>query len=234
MHTANTLKSCSYVVMLAVLLAACKPSALFSTASSAVIIPATAAPLASPGDSAAPRHKTGEDPGEVIGPAVDCDGDGVADDARIDFNGDGVAEECEAEGETIPEPPFQQTYLPSSEAFYSQIPAIGWNARYQCGDGLYEITLERPDADQIRYSVDGLTLTSKIVYDDTDPNLNQPLIIQDPTEGLRYTFSQEQNGELYEYAVADYGGNVGLYVYQTGVQIVAVPCQAANTQAAKS
>jgi hypothetical protein len=227
MHTANKLKSCSYFVTLAVLLAACKPSALLSnTASSVLVAPAIAQPFAGKPEA---RNKIDEEVGELVGPAVDCDGDGVRDDARIDFNGDGVADECEPEGEAIPEPPFQQTYTLSSEAFYSQIPAVGWKARYQCGDGLYEITLERPDADQIRYSVDGLTLTSKIVYDDIDPNLNQPLIVKDPAEGVRYTFSQEQGGEFYEYAVADYGGNVGLYVYQTGVQIVAVPCQIAES-----
>ena len=36
--------------------------------------------------------------------------------------------------------------------------------------------------------------------------------------------------EFYEYAIADYNGNVGLYIYQTGEQIVAAPCTAIASQ----
>ena len=170
--------------------------------------------------------KTEEEPGTVIGPATDCDGDGVNDDARFDFNNDGAADECVVGGQeaAIPEPPFVQSYVPSNEAFYSTLPEVGWNMRYQCGDGLYEISLARPSEDQLRYSADGIILTTPIIYDDIDPNLNRPLLIQEPVEGIRYAFTQEQDGEFYEYAIADYSGSVGLYVYQTGEQVVAAPC----------
>lgn len=109
--------------------------------------------------------------------------------------------------------------------FEQIVPSVGWAARYQCGDGLYEVTLRRPNAGKLEYVSDGLTLSSDVVYDDIDPNLNQPLVIQDPTDGVRYSFQQEQDGEFYEYAIANYSGNVGLYIYQTGEQIVAAPCQ---------
>ena len=67
------------------------------------------------------------------------------------------------------------------------LPPVGQRSRYQCG-GEYEMTLSRPTADQIEFSADGLTLASAIVYDDLDPNLNQPLIVQDPIDGIRYDF----------------------------------------------
>jgi hypothetical protein len=171
-----------------------------------------------------PAHKESE-AGEILGPITDCDRDGITNDARIDFDGDGVADECIPDSEEMPEPPFQQTDTLTAEAFYSKLPAVGWNAQYQCADGLYTVTLSRPSESQLIYSSTGIQLTSEVVYDDIDPNLNQPLIIKDPLEGIRYRFQQEQNGEFYEYALADYGGNVGLYVYQTGEQIVAAPCQ---------
>ncbi|MEL6352842.1 MAG: hypothetical protein AAFR58_13865 [Cyanobacteria bacterium J06627_28] len=174
------------------------------------------------------RSKTESLQGEYIGPAIDCDGDGLSNDSRIDFDGDGVSDSCVDGREDIPEPPFQQSYTPTSEAFYSQIPDIGWEASYQCGDGLYEVSLSRPEEDAIEYSAQGLTLANDIVYDDLDPNLNHPLIVKDPTDGIRYAFSQEEGGEYYEYAIADYSGNIGLYVYQTGEQIVAAPCESVS------
>ena len=172
--------------------------------------------------------KTGEEPGKFIGPDVDCDGDGDRNDVRIDFDGDNRPDECVEDREPIPEPPFQQTYTPSSADFYSRLPAVGWNATYQCGDDLYEVTLARPAEDSIIYSADGITISEAVTYDDLDPNLNHPLIVQDPVDGIRYSFEREQGGEFYEYAIADYGGNVGLYVYQTGEQIVATPCKVAG------
>jgi hypothetical protein len=166
-----------------------------------------------------------DESGEFVGPINDCNGDGITNDSGIDFSGDGIADECVTGREEIPEPPFQQTYTPTSEDFYSRLPDVGWSARYQCSDGLYEVTLSRPSEGELRYASEGLELTSEIVYDDIDPNLNQPLIIQDPLAGVRYQFEQERDGEFYEYALADYSGDVGLYVYQTGEQIVAAPCQ---------
>gem|GEM_PF-3298953 len=171
------------------------------------------------------RIKTGAEAGEYIGSLTDCDGDGIANESRIDFNGDGIADGCVEGREEIPEPPFQQAYTPTQAAFESAIPAVGWQVQYQCGEDLYEVTLSRPTEDRLVYSADGLQLTSEVVYNDTDPNLNQPLVIKDPVEGLRYRFEQPINGEFYEYAIANYGGNVGLYIYQTGAQIVAVPCE---------
>lgn len=170
------------------------------------------------------RTKTGGVPGKFIGPAIDCDGDGLSNESRIDFDGDGNSDECVIGVEEIPEPPFQQTYLPTAENFYRLLPAVGWSAQYQCDGGLYEFTLRRPSEDQVEYSADGVILSSSIVYDDIDPNLNQPLIIQDPEDGVRYSFQQAQDGEFYEYAIANYTGNIGLYIYQTGEQIVAAPC----------
>ena len=178
--------------------------------------------------SSTARGKTGEEPGKFIGPDVDCDGDGDRNDVRIDFDGDNRPDECVEDREPIPEPPFQQTYTPSSADFYSRLPAVGWNATYQCGDDLYEVTLARPAEDSIIYSADGITISEAVTYDDLDPNLNHPLIVQDPVDGIRYSFEREQGGEFYEYAIADYGGNVGLYVYQTGEQIVATPCKVAG------
>lgn len=172
--------------------------------------------------------KTGEERGELIGPAVDCDGDGDRNDMRIDFDGDNRPDECVEDRELIPEPPFEQTYTPSSDDFYSRLPAVGWSARYQCGDGLYEITLTRPEENSVVYSSEGLTISEPVNYDDLDPNLNHPLIVQDPVDGIRYSFEQSQGNEFYEYAIADYGGDVGLYVYQTGEQIVATPCEVAG------
>ncbi|MEO0520814.1 MAG: hypothetical protein AAF171_26345 [Cyanobacteria bacterium P01_A01_bin.116] len=175
--------------------------------------------------------KTEGNPGEFIGPAIDCDGDGLSNEARIDFDGDGTGDECVVGPEDIPEPPFQQTYTPTSEGFYAQLPAVGWTAQYQCGDGLYDVILRRPSEGTLEYVSDGLTLSSTIVYDDIDPNLNQPMIIQDPQEGVRYSFEQERDGEYYEYAIANYGGSVGLYVYQTGEQVVAAPCSPVSSAA---
>lgn len=174
------------------------------------------------------QNKTEALPGEVLGEPVDCDGDGAVDESRIDFDGDGTSDECVEGAEAIPEPPFQQSYTPTSETFNSLLPAVGWDAQYQCGDGLYEVTLSRPAADKLTYSSQGLTLTTPIVYDDLDPNLNQPLIIQEPEAGIRYAFTQQEGAEFYEYAIADYSGDIGLYVYQTGEQIVAAPCVVAS------
>ena len=172
--------------------------------------------------------KTGEEPGKFIGPDVDCDGDGDRNDVRIDFDGDNRPDECVEDREPIPEPPFQQTYAPSATDFYSRLPAVGWNATYQCGDDLYKVTLARPAENSVVYSADGLTISEAVTYDDLDPNLNHPLIVQDPVDGIRYSFEKEQGSEFYEYAIANYGGSVGLYVYQTGEQIVAAPCRVAE------
>ncbi len=172
--------------------------------------------------------KTGEEPGKLIGPSVDCDGDGDRNDVRIDFDGDSQPDECVVDREPIPEPPFQQTYQPSAADFYNRLPTVGSNTTYQCGDGLYEITLARPTENSVVYSAQGLTISEAVTYDDLDPNLNHPLIVQDPVDGIRYSFEQSQGDEFYEYAIADYGGNVGLYIYQTGAQIVATPCEAAQ------
>lgn len=232
MQIAKKLKSCSQLSVLALLLAACgsaTPNAVLSGLSSATANQAGLATISiKQGNGVTDqRLKTETDTGKIIGPATDCDGDGVNDDARFDFNNDGAADECVVGGqeEPIPEPPFIQTYTPSTDTFYGSLPAVGWSASYQCGEGLYDVSLARPSENQLRYSADGLTLTTPIVYDDIDPNLNQPLLIQDPVEGIRYTFTQEQGGEFYEYAIADYNGSVGLYVYQTGEQVVAAPCE---------
>lgn len=185
-----------------------------------------AAEQETPGDPVKPvsRLKTAEVQGDFVGPVTDCDGDGLQDDSRIDFDGDGVADDCVSGREAIPEPPFQQSYTPTADAFYALLPAVGWQASYQCGDGLWEVTLRRPSEDTLQYVSQGLTLESDIVYDEIDPNLNQPLVVRDPVSGLRYRFSQEQGENFYEYAIADYDGSVGLYVYQMGEQIVATPC----------
>ena len=210
---ASQLKFCAPLAGLALLIAT------YNTASTA----------AKPTPSPLPGNKTGTERGELIGPAFDCDGDGRRDDARIDFDNDGLPDDCVLEREEIPEPPFQQLESVSSETFYSLIPEVGWDTRYQCGDGLYEVNLRRPEDDRIEYSADGLTLSSPVVYDDIDPNLNHPLIVKDPTDGIRYAFSQERDGEFYEYAIADYSGDIGLYVYQTGEQIIAAPCEPASS-----
>lgn len=194
----------------------------------------SASPLAassSPAAAAEPpkteaRSKTEALQGELIEPTVDCDGDSIDSESRIDFDGDGVSDECVRGAGDIPEPPFIQSYTPTSEAFYSRLPRIGWRTQYQCGEDLYKVTLSRPAADQIAYSAQGLTLTSDITYDDLDPNLNAPLIIQEPENGIRYSFTQMQGNEFYEYAITDYSGDIGLYIYQTGEQIVAAPCTA--------
>ena len=198
--TAKTLTLCAQVITLSAI----------GVAFDAIVSPAAIA--------------TEAEQGEVIGPALDCDGDGLRDESRIDFDGDGIPDECVTGTEAVPEPPFEQTYAPSADSFYTQLPAVGWAARYQCADGLYDITLGRPAEDKLEYSTDGLTLTAPIVYDDIDPNLNQPLIVQDPQDGIRYSFEQAQDGEYYEYAIANYSGDIGLYIYQTGQQIVAAPC----------
>ena len=177
---------------------------------------------------AAPKTEGAQ--GVFVDPAADCDGDGLNNDSKIDFDGDGIADECILDArEDIPEPPFQQSFELSSEQFSSLIPDVGWNAQYQCGDGLYQVSLSRPSANELKYAADGITISAPVVYDDIDPNLNQPLVVQDPTLGLRYSFHQERNGEFYEYAIADYNGSVGLYVYQTGEQVVAAPCQVATS-----
>ncbi|MEL6469253.1 MAG: hypothetical protein AAFQ74_05960 [Cyanobacteria bacterium J06623_4] len=228
MHIVPSLKACTHLLAVSVLLTACKPTAPSSTFLS---IAAANAASTSPAKLSADtyRLKTEAAPGEFLGPAIDCDGDGLADDSRIDFNGDGVSDECVEGREEIPEPPFQQAYTPTTQTFYDLLPEVGWSTRYVCGDGLYEVTLSRPTAGEMAYSAQGLTLKSRIIYDDLDPNLNQPLIIRDPEEGMRYVFNQEQDGEFYEYAIADYNGNVGLYIYQTGEQIVAAPCTSDST-----
>lgn len=230
MQIASTFKLCSSVLVAAVLLAACSPNRVSSGsifASSLQLSGQTSVLKKTPSKVSTterPRTKTEAVQGEVVGDVVDCDGDGQADDSQLDFDGDGVSDECVDGVEAIPEPPFEQSYTPTSETFNSLLPAVGWDASYQCGDGLYEVTLGRPAADAMEYRSQGLTLETPIVYDDFDPNLNHPLIIQDPEDGIRYTFTQQSEGEYYEYAIADYSGNIGLYVYQTGEQIVAAPC----------
>ncbi|MEL7357622.1 MAG: hypothetical protein AAFN40_13770 [Cyanobacteria bacterium J06560_6] len=203
---------------------------LSSCSSGPIAMQLAKVPLKSPSQAGA-SAKTESVQGEPVGAPVDCDGDGLSNESQLDFDGDGVSDECVEGGEAIPEPPFQQSYIPTSEAFDSLLPVVGWNARYQCGDNLYEVSLRRPTADRIEYSAEGLTLSSEIVYDDLDPNLNQPLIIREPATGIRYTFTQQADGEFYEYAIADYSGNVGLYVYQTGEQIVAAPCESMASEA---
>ena len=230
MQIASTLKFGSSALIAAVFLSACH-----SGISSRGLLPGqtlqatVSKPHAVLGSDSFPklpsaRSKTESVQGEVVGAPTDCDGDGVNDDSRIDFDGDGVSDDCVDGVETIPEPPFQQSYTPTSETFNSLIPAVGGRASYQCGDGLYEVSVSRPAQSQLEYQFEGLTLTSDIVYDDLDPNLNQPLIIREPEAGIRYAFTQAAGGEFYEYAIADYEGDVGLYVYQTGEQIVAAPC----------
>jgi len=231
MQIASTLKFGSSALAAVAFLSACNPSGLSSngllnTPSSQVTLSGASATsgLAKP----AARAKTEAVQGEFIGEPTDCDGDGIIDESRIDFDGDGVSDDCVDGVEKIPEPPFQQSYTPTSEVFNSLIPSVGWQARYQCGDGLYEVSLSRTAQSKLEYRSEGLILTSDIVYDDIDPNLNQPLIIREPESGIRYTFTQEEGGEFYEYAIADYAGEVGLYVYQTGEQIVAAPCVVAS------
>lgn len=233
MPIASTLKFASTALVAAVFLNACQPASLFSgrifgsRASRAIVSgPKTVSAFAtgSTAHSSTARVKTESVTGEVVGGPTDCDGDGITDDSLIDFDGDGTSDECIDGVEAIPEPPFQQSYTPTSEAFNSLIPAVGWQATYQCGDGLYDVSLSRTAESQLEYRSEGLRLTTNIVYDDIDPNLNQPLIIRDPKAGIRYAFTQEAGGEFYEYAIADYEGNIGLYVYQTGEQIVATPC----------
>ena len=243
MQSASMFKLCSSVLAVAVLLGGCQSSKLSSG-----LVPASASAKANAKisdlkvgsssnastDKLTPSHKDGpvlkteEQPGEVVGEPVDCDGDGITDESQIDFDGDGASDECVEGVEAIPEPPFQQTYTPTSDDFNRLLPAVGWDTRYQCGDGLYEVTLSRPTADEISYRSQGLVLTTPIVYDDLDPNLNQPLIVREPESGIRYAFTQDEGDEFYEYAIADYSGNVGLYVYQTGEQIVAAPCEVAS------
>lgn len=223
MQTVRSLKSYSSLVALTVLLSA------FVSAASGADASATKSPDVST-HSASIRNKTEARRGELIEPTVDCDGDGIDSESRIDFDGDGVPDECVRGAGDIPEPPFEQSYTPTSEAFYSRLPAVGWSAQYQCGDDLYKVTLSRPATDEIAYSAQGLTLTSDITYDDLDPNLNAPLIIQEPESGIRYSFRQAQGDEFYEYAITNYGGDVGLYIYQTGEQILAAPCTAMSTQ----
>lgn len=232
MHIAPLLKVCTKPVLgllgVAVLLAVCQPSVAqrspkIRRASQASTDIGTGITAKISADTA--MTKTNVVPGEFIGPAIDCDGDGINDESRIVFAEAGVDEECVEAPAEIPEPPFQQTYVPTNETFKGLLPPVGWQADYICGDGLYEVSLSRPSEGQLQYSSQGLTLTSEIVYDDIDPNLNQPLVIQDPEDGLRYTFTQQQDDEFYEYALASYGGDIGLYIYETGEQLVAAPCE---------
>ncbi|MGB3787870.1 MAG: hypothetical protein WA949_07660 [Phormidesmis sp.] len=234
MHIVRSLKLCSPPGFLAALIAA-----------SAVVLPATAAAVKKPlvataTETALPikpqaavlQNKTEGSQGELIGSEVDCNGDGISNESQIDFDGDGVSDECVRGVGEIPEPPFQQSYTPTDEEFYSRLPAVGWSAQYQCGEELYEVQLSRLSADQMTYSAQGLTaqgltLTSDIVYDDLDPNLNAPLIIEEPESGVRYSFTQQQGDEFYEYAITNYEGDIGLYIYQTGEQILAAPCTVA-------
>jgi len=135
------LKTCSNFLGLAVLLAACEPHVSLSSTPSGVSL-ASLSPkkaglewLQNSNARTSARTKTEEVQGEFIGPAIDCDGDGIRDESRIVFANAGVGEECvEAPGE-IPEPPFQQTYLPTSAVFRDLLPAVGWQTQYQCGDG---------------------------------------------------------------------------------------------------
>lgn len=226
MQPAKSLRFCSHLVVLAVIAAyrsIAAPSALSSPAVEPGQ-PSAQAPAQAQTSLPVAGLKIGGERGELIGPAIDCDGDGLSDDSRIDFDGDGVPDECVEGREDFPEPPFEQTYRPTSEVFYSLLPPVGQRSHYQCG-GDYEMTLSRPTADQLEYSADTLTLTRAIVYDDLDPNLNQPLIVQDPVEGIRYDFELSQAVDFYEYAIANYSGNVGLYIYQNGAQIFAAPCE---------
>ncbi len=222
MQIASTLKLCSSSLVAAILLAACSSNVLVRH--SAI---ATVSELADLEPQTA-RSKTESVQGEFVGAPIDCDGDGLSDDSQIDFDGDGISDECVDAAEAIPEPPFQQSYTPTREEFDRLLPAVGSNKRYQCGDGLYEVSLYRPNENRLEYSSDGLTLTTEIVYDDLDPNLNHPLIIREPEAGMRYAFSQVEGDEFYEYALADYSGSVGLYIYQTGEQILAAPCESAS------
>lgn len=234
MQIVRWLNSFSALATLAVLLSV--PVSAASTVEALVEAPTKASVRASAKSPVAEspkvvlRNKTAARRGELIEPTVDCDGDGIDGESRIDFDGDGVSDECVQGAGDIPEPPFEQSYTPTSEAFYSRLPAVGWSTQYQCGDDLYKVTLSRPASDQLAYSAQGLTLTSDITYDDLDPNLNTPLIIREPENGIRYSFTQMQGNEFYEYAITNYGGDVGLYIYQTGEQILAAPCVAADLQ----
>ncbi|MEL6813577.1 MAG: hypothetical protein AAFP03_02040 [Cyanobacteria bacterium J06598_3] len=224
----SKIKAYSRFLLLASLLLASVPTAAVSRTVKPVLSAKPQLPSA--------LTKTEAQQGEFIGPAVDCDGDGLVNDSRIDFDGDGTGDECVESPADIPEPPFEQTYTPTSDSFYGSLPAVGWRAQYQCGDALgeegFEVTLRRPSEDTLEYAAEGLTLSSPIVYDDIDPNLNQPLIVQDPTDGVRYSFQQQRGGEFYEYAIANYNGNIGLYVYQTGEQVVAAPCSSVSSATA--
>ncbi len=218
MKIAHTLKFCTYFAIFSGLLTVSVPTLSANAHTSARLI--VKSPVAVP----TAGLKTESELGTLTDTDIDCDGDGVSNDARIDFDGDGLADSCVASPADIPEPPFEQTYIPPSADFYALLPEVGASTRYECGDRLYQVTLSRPTADRLSFSADGLTLFSDITYDDIDPNLNQPLVIKDPTDGLRYSFDQEQDGEFYEYVLTNYNGSVGFYVYQTGEQIVAVPC----------
>ena len=224
MKTAGQLRFCAYFAMLSGLLIVCRP-ALGITASELARSTAKHAEMVS-----AARLKTEAERGTFLESGVDCDGDGIRNDATIDFDGDGIADSCVPSPANIPEPPFEQTYMPSAAAFDALLPDVGSNTRYQCGDGLYEVTLGRPSAGSLRFSADGLTLFSDLVYDDIDPNLNQPLVVRDPVEGLRYSFEQTQDDEFYEYVLTNYSGEVGFHVYQTGEQVIAAPCSLSEGQ----
>lgn len=226
------IKASSRFLVLALLLLASVPTAALSRTFKSKL---PASNLSTKPELPSARTKTEAQQGEFIGPEVDCDGDGISNESRIDFDGDGTGDECVESPADIPEPPFEQTYTPTSDSFYGSLPAVGWRAQYQCGDALdagVQVTLHRPSEDKLEYMADGLTLSSPIIYDDIDPNLNQPLIIQDPADGVRYSFQQERGGEFYEYAIANYNGNIGLYVYQTGEQVLATPCSSVSSATA--
>lgn len=231
MQIVRLLSSCTPSVILAALLAVSGlvPPAAAVSVKKHPIKTATETALSNSPQTSAVRNKTEGAQGELVGSEIDCDGDGISNESQIDFDGDGIPDECVRGAGDIPEPPFQQSYTPTSEEFYSRLPAVGWSVRYRCGDDLYEVQLSRPTADQMVYSAQGLTaqgliLTSNIVYDDLDPNLNAPFIIEEPESGIRYSFTQQQGDEFYEYAITNYSGDIGLYIYQTGEQILAAPC----------
>ncbi|NJM98866.1 MAG: hypothetical protein HC800_18450 [Phormidesmis sp. RL_2_1] len=117
MKTDHKLTLCASLMLLGGLLAVCKPvMSAFKTAHSASALSPSALSSSSQ-SSPSTRHKTETAVGEPVGPAIDCDGDGFNNDSRVDFDNDGVPDECITGREEIPEPPFEQTYIPTAEAF---------------------------------------------------------------------------------------------------------------------
>ncbi|MGB3295282.1 MAG: hypothetical protein WBB01_20055 [Phormidesmis sp.] len=229
MKIASQLRFCAYFALLAGLLTVGKPAS--SVTAPEVTAPKVASRVVKRAVTVPTvRPKTEAEQGTYLESDIDCDGDGIRNDASIDFDGDGVADSCVASPADIPEPPFEQTDIPTAAAFYALLPDVGSSTRYTCGDRPYEVTLSRPTADRLLFSADGLTLSSDIVYDDIDPNLNQPLVVRDPAQGLRYSFDQATGDEFYEYVLTNYGGDIGFYVYQTGEQVVADPCSLSKVQ----